>query len=215
MLDIVIVGAGGFAREVFTQLEDCLSDCEFRVKGFLARESGELKKYTDIPVLANPEDYQPGDGDRFVLAIGDISARRRTTEALVGRGGRFLSLIHPTAYVAKTARIGDGAVIYPYATISNAAVLEDFVHLSLYASVGHDSLAGQFSLLSPYATLNGFANIDDDVFMGTHSMLGPGCEIGRQSKVCANTAVLHNVPARSFVYGVPGRHTRRLDVGDD
>ena len=44
MLDIVIVGAGGFAREVFTQLEDCLPDCEFRVKGFLARESGELKK---------------------------------------------------------------------------------------------------------------------------------------------------------------------------
>ena len=213
MLDIIIVGAGGFAREVCGLLWHCFCKDQFRLKGFLSRNREELQgTHVDLPVLDDPECYQPTAADRFVLAIGNMKARRQTVEALLVKGGQFLTMIHPTALVADTARIGKGAVIYPYATLSNCAVLDDHVHLSIYASLGHDTRVGRYCLLSPYATLNGFAVIGDDVFMGTHSMIGPENRLGDNSKVCANTCVLHDVPADSFVYGVPGRHTRRLDA---
>ena len=213
MQEIIIVGAGGFGREVCNWLWDCFSQEHYRLKGFLSQDDHALDQHDiDAQVLGDPADYQPEPKDRFILAIGDIDARRRTVESLCGRGAFFLTMIHPTAVVASTASIAQGAVLYPFVTISNCAVLDDFVHLSLYASVGHDGKAGKFSLLSPYATLNGFSAIEDEVFLGTHATIGPSCVVGRQSKISANSAVLHNVRPGSFIHGVPGKQTRRFDL---
>ena len=120
--------------------------------------------------------------------------------------------IHPTAVIAKTARVGRGAIIYPYVVISNQAVVEDYVHLSLYASVGHDARVGRYSLMAPYATLNGFAVLEDEVYMSTHSTVTPERRVGRKSKISANSVVMQDTPAGSIVFGVPGKHTRLMGV---
>ena len=211
MLDVIIVGAGGFAREIVPWLWECFSPDEIRLKGFLARNQHELRNFElGASVIGDPESYMPHKNDRFILAIGDIDARRRTVEALTQHGASFLTVIHPTAVVAKSAVIGEGAVLYPFVTVSNGANLADFVHLSLYASAGHDSNVGRFCLLSPYATLNGFAVLKEEVFMGSHSVVGPGHTVERESRISANTSVLHDISALSFVHGVPGRSTKRV-----
>jgi len=213
MLDVIIVGAGGFGREILAWLWQCYSAEEFRLKGFLtrARDKQSLAGFNVVAnVIGDPESYVPCENDRFILAIGDVDARRRTVEALTQQGARFLTMIHPSAVVSESAVIGEGAVLYPFVTVSNCAHLDSFVHLSLYASAGHDSRIGEFCLLSPYATLNGFAVLEDDVFLGSHTMVGPGQVVGRESRVSANTSVLHDVPPLSFVHGVPGRSTKRM-----
>ena len=215
MQDIIIVGAGGFGREVCGWLWDCFSRKESRLKGFLSRDKNALDGFqSDVPVLGDPEEFKPAPDDRFILAIGDMDARRRTVESLCNRGAIFLSMIHPTAVVAPTARLAKGIVIYPFATVSNNTVLDDYVHLSLYASVGHDARLGKYCLLSPYATLNGFSILEDEVFLGTHSTIGPTQVVGSQSKISANSAVLRDVQPLSFVHGVPGRQTRRFDTSE-
>ena len=209
MLDLIIIGAGGFGRELHAMLPDVFPANEYHFKGFLAGETNPLA--TELgPVLGAPEVYQPQASDRFLLAIGDIDARRRTTEPLLQRGARFASFIHPTAVVAHTARISDGAVIYPLATVSNSARLDVFVHLNYYASVGHDAVVGRHCLLSPYATLNGFSALEEDIYVGTHATVTIGRRVGARSKISANSAVMQDVPADSMVFGVPGRITRRV-----
>ena len=213
MKDIIIVGAGGFGREVYSWLWDCFSRAEYGFKGFLADNKNDLEGYDiDGPILDGPAVYRPASADRFVLAIGNVEARRRTVELLLGQGAKFLTMIHPTALVAQTARLGSGAVLYPYSLVSNGAVLDDFVHLSLYASVGHDGRVGQYCALSPYSTLNGFAVLEDEVLLGTHASVAPTKRVGRGSKISSNSAVMKDVPPGSLVFGVPGRHTRRLDI---
>ncbi len=209
MLDIVIIGAGGFGRELYEMLWRCLAPDTHRFKGFLAKDPHELAGYgVEAPILDHPDRYQPQPADRFLLAIGDMDVRRRIVETLVQKGGQFLTLIHPTSVIASTAHIGTGAVIYPYAIVMNQAFVDDFVHLSNYASVGHDARVGKYSLMAPYATLNGFAVIEDEVYMSTHSTVAPEKRVGRKSKVSANSAVMQDVPANSLVYGVPGKQTR-------
>lgn len=213
MKDLVIIGAGGFGREAVGLLWDCLDRKEYRLKGFLAHESVDLSSYgLDVPILGDPESHQPDSEERFILAIGNVQVRRRVVEALKSRQAQFVSLIHPTATIFESAELGEGAVVYPYATISNGASIKDFVHLSLYASVGHDGQVGAYSLLSPYATVNGFGVLESDVFVGTHATIGPGTRIGKQSVISANTAVLRNVPSCRMVFGSPERHLPRLDL---
>jgi len=207
--DLVIVGAGGFAREVHAWLPDVYG-ANYRFKGFLGR-LGDAAPPGEL--LADPCDYSPAVNDRFILAIGDIAARREVVDALSRRGAQFESFIHPRSLIAPTARIGRGAVIYPFAVVSNEAELEDFVHLNLYASVGHDARVGRNCYLSPYANLNGGSRIGDEVFLASHATVAPGVTIGNRSKVSAGGAAMRDVPQDGLVFGVPGKTTTQVKFG--
>ena len=211
MIDIVIVGAGGFAREIETLLPTFLEGTPHRLKGFLGKDQGVPSEF-DVSdrILADPERYTPEANDRLVLAIGNMDARRRTVEALEDKGGEFLTLVHPTAYVAPTASLAAGVLVYPFACVSNNAKLAKAAKLNYYASVGHDTQLGKYCLLAPYATVNGFGNLADEVYMSTHSTVAPQVTVGYRSKISANSAAMKDVPKNSLVFGVPGRVVPRM-----
>lgn len=205
--DLIIVGAGGFGREIRQLIPASFPDGSMVVKGFLSSNPRDLDGYdVSEPVLDDPMQYQPAENDRFLLAIGDVASRRRVVESLRSRGAKFVSLVHPTAYVDPGAKYGEGCVLYPFSTLMNAARLGDFVSLSIYASAGHDSQIGDYCNLSPYATLNGFSVLESDVFMGTHSSVAPRRRVGEGSKISSNSSVAHDVAPRTLVFGVPGKH---------
>lgn len=212
MENLIIVGAGGFGRELAEMLWDVFSPSEYRLAGFLAQGASRVTSDgLDLPVLGDPVTYLPSAADRLIMAIGHMNARRQVIESLEGRGGQFVSFVHPLARIAKTAKIGQGAVIYPMAVVSNSSVLEPHVHLNYYASVGHDCHVGRYCLLAPYATLNGAVVLDTEVYMSTHSTVAPGKKIGARSKVSANSACMHHAGPNMMIFGVPGRQVKRLD----
>ena len=211
-LEIVIVGAGGFGREMRCLLPGFLPQGGYHFKGFLGEDQGTPSS-EDVSrlILGDPMTYVPEVNDRFVLAIGQMPARRRTVEALRDKGATFLSLIHSQAIVAPTAQIGQGVIVFPFAAVSHNAFLDDCAKLNYYASVGHDTTLGKYCLLAPYATVNGFGTLEDDVYLSTHATVAPQVTVGTRSVVSANSAVMKSVPADSFVFGVPGRCMRRVN----
>jgi sugar O-acyltransferase (sialic acid O-acetyltransferase NeuD family) len=207
MRDLIIVGAGGFGREIRELLPHSFPEGSIRVKGFLSSNPRDFDNYEVAePILGDPDRYTPAESDWFLLAIGDVDHRKRITLSLKSRGAKFASLIHRTAVVAGSARLGEGCVLYPYSVVMNAAQLDDFVLLNLHASAGHDTRIGRFCNLSPYATMNGFSELEEGVFMGTHSSVLPGCRVGSSSKISAGSVVAHNVGPQTLVFGVPGKH---------
>jgi sugar O-acyltransferase (sialic acid O-acetyltransferase NeuD family) len=208
MFDLVIVGAGGFAREVYRWATQGLTANSYRMKGFLSHSPDDLDAHSiDYPILGDPADYRPHPAEHFLFAIGDVAAKKTLVDALQARGARFMTLVHPTAIVAPSARLGEGAIVCPFALISDNVVLEDFVTLNFYASCGHDAVIGKYSILSPYATVNGGSRLEAEVFMGTHSTVTARRLVGRGAKISANSVVMHDVPPRTLVHGVPGRHS--------
>ncbi len=213
MHDLIVVGAGGFGREIRELVPDCYTSGSVRIKGFLSGNPHDLDHYPMLePILGDPERYTPAENDRFLLAIGDVIHRKRITLSLKSRGATFISLIHPTAVVAKSARLGEGCVLYPHAVVMNAAQLGDFVLLNLHASAGHDTQIGRFCNLCPYATMNGFAILEEGVFLGTHSCVLPGCRVGSGSKVSAGSVAAHDSKPHTLIFGVPGKHLPMMQV---
>jgi sugar O-acyltransferase (sialic acid O-acetyltransferase NeuD family) len=211
MHNIVIVGAGGFGREVASFLWDCFSRDDYQLKGFLGKD--ETTPEGCVPganLIGDPDTYQPCADDRFILAIGPMEVRRRIAEVLMNKAARFLTMVHPSTTVVDSATIGTGVILYPNSFVSNTAVLDDYAHLSLFASVGHDGYVGKFSMLSPYSTLNGFASVANDVFVGSHATIGPGTVVGEHCVISANSSVLRDIPPNRFVFGVPARQTAKF-----
>ncbi len=209
----MIVGAGGFGREVLTWARDAWPDGASRIRGFLAESrAGETVPGTSLAVLGDPQTFPVGSDDAYILAIGVPVVRRHVAEILQGRGARFVTLVHPTAVVAPSASIGEGVILCPYSVVSDSTRVGRFALINYHASLGHDSSIGDFAVLSPYATLGGGAAAEDDVFLGLHASIAPGRRVGAGTKVSANSAVLSDVPALSIVWGVPGISSRRVDV---
>lgn len=208
---ILIVGAGGFGREVVQWARDAWPDRAGLVAGFLSADLDLLDgRDCTLPILSEPSRYEPRPGDGLLLAIGIPEVRRRVAEELLVRNATFLTLIHPTAIVCPTAAIGPGTIICPNAIVSDAARLGRCVLVNYHASLAHDSSAGDFAVLSPYAAVAGGSNVGEDVFLGIHASVGPGVAIGARSKVAANSCALHDVPPDRLVHGVPGRNSPRL-----
>jgi len=203
---IIIIGAGGFGREVLQWARDAWPEHSSRIAGFLSAERDRLNHHAgSLEIIADPDFYEPQPGDALLLAIGIPIIRRKVAESLRSRGAEFLTLIHPTAIVAPTAVIAEGSIVCPYAIVSDSARVGTFVLMNYHSSLGHDASAGDYAVLSPYATLGGHAHIGEDVFMGMHASIGPGRRIGSRSKVSANSCALADASPDSIIYGVPGR----------
>ncbi len=206
MYNIIIVGAGGFGREVYLWAKDSFSQDQYKIKGFLDDNQRILDNYDmDVGIIGSLDNYEIKNKDRFLFAIGDIETKKRIVINLKKKGAQFLTLIHPTAIVANTAKIGEGIIICPFVSVSDHAQLGDFVMMNLYSTCGHDVKIGKYSILSPYAILNGFVTLEDEVFLGTHSTVIPYKKVGYKSKISANSVVMRDVAANKIVFGVPGK----------
>jgi sugar O-acyltransferase (sialic acid O-acetyltransferase NeuD family) len=209
---ILIVGAGGFGREVLQWARDAWpSGCD-RIAGFLSAEPHKAASTASLPVLGDPSEFRPAPDDGLILAIGIPEIRRAVAERLESRGGRFLTLVHPTAVVAENASLGSGSLLCPFAIVSDSAATERCVLMNYFSSLGHDAIAGAFAVLSPYAALGGGARVAEDVFLGIHAMVAPRKTVGKGSQISANSAAMNDVPPLSLVYGVPGRIAPRIRV---
>jgi len=206
MYNIIIVGAGGFGREVYLWAKDSFNFSKYKIKGFLSNNKNDLGNF-DIKtqIIGDPDYYEIKENDRFIFAIGDIDTKKRIVTNLKKRGAKFLTLVHPTAIVVDTAKIGEGAIICPFCLVSDNVRLDDFVMMNAYSSCGHDARIGKYCILSSYTAIAGFAVLEDEVFLGLHATVIPGKRVGCKSKISANSVVMRDVPPNKMVFGVPGK----------
>ena len=206
---VVIVGAGGFGREAWRWAHDAWGTAGPVLAGFL--DANPDTGAGLAPILGDPATFIPSADDGFLLAIGIARIRRSVAEGLASRGGRFVTLVHPTAVIAPTAVLGEGTIVCPQAIVSDAAVTGRCVLVNYHASLAHDASAGDYAVLSPYAALAGNAHAGADVFLGMHASVGPGRRLGDRCKVSANSSALADAPPDSLIYGVPGRIGRLVE----
>ncbi len=207
MQQLVIIGAGGFAREVLSWAR--ASDDGWKIKGFLddnlsTRDDQRLR----APFLRRIEDYAPEPDDVFLCAIGAPALRRAISIKIKGRGGRFARLVHPSAVVAEGAQLGEGVIVCPLALISTDARIEEGAVVYYHSSVDHDAVVGPFTQISGHCDIMGGVTVGTDVFLGSHAAILPRVKIGDRAVVGAGAIVTGDVPDDMTVVGVPARSHR-------
>ena len=208
MKELIIVGAGGFGREVLSYCLDCLSiNNEWIIKGFIDDNVKALDNYNyKINIIDTIVNYRPTDNDIFVMAIGlPTEQKLYVANLLLDKGAKFLSMIHPLARIDKNANIGYGCIIAPWAGISCDTMLGNFVTVNAYASIGHDSIIGDGCTISSYASIAGKVVLGKGVTVGLHGCVLPGVKLGDYAVVGSGSVVVKNVKSRKTVIGVPAK----------
>ena len=228
MKRLIIIGAGGFGREVLTWARDNpASLSEWTITGFLDSRSHILDGFAktagavtdaaphsataqswynrDLPILGEPMSYVPDPEDVFVCALGDPHERRKYASPIIDKGGRFITLMHPKAEVSVFASIGRGSIIGPFTSISPDVRIGQFSVINSYTGLGHDAVLGDWCTIDGHCLIAGNARIGEAAQVHGGSVVTPRAEVGRAAVVGAGSVVIGKVPDGITVIGNPAR----------
>ncbi len=204
---LIIVGAGGFGREVHDWANDAqAAGAQWNVAGFLDDNPHALEGF-DMPVdiIGPASTHEPADDEVFVCAIGEPKTKLQIARALRSRGAVFTNVIHPTAVVGRRNRLGVGLVLCPYSVLTTNVTVGDFVSLNLHGSIGHDATVGDGCTLNNHTDITGWVQLGEGVFMGSHASVLPYARIGDYARIGAGSTVLRSAKPHTTVVGVPAR----------
>ncbi|MEG2415599.1 MAG: acetyltransferase, partial [Kiritimatiellia bacterium] len=206
---LIIVGASGMGREVASYAKEALPTLS--IAGFLDDRSDLLNSFDGLPpILGSVEACHPQKNDYYLVAVGDAEARAHYVDCLMVRGAHFATLIHPTAFVASSATLGEGCIICPQSAVSTNVLMGRHTILNLGASVSHDCEVADFCTLSPGARLTGACHLGQGCFLGVNASLIPKIHLSAYTSVGAGAVVIHAVPeCHTTLAGVPAHEISR------
>ncbi|MBY7995835.1 acetyltransferase [Vibrio fluvialis] len=198
--NLIFVGSGGYFKELYDYLRDDLDNgrhAGLNLKGIVAEIVPS--EDTPLPFLSLLNEYELQQDDLFLIVIGQSAARKRIFDYLANKGAQFLTYIHHTALVSKSASIGEGTIVCPYTVVNANALVGRNCSINVHCSIGHDSVLGEHTVVSPYSALNGHAKVGSNCFIGTRSTIFPKIEVGPLVTVDSHTTVRNNIESKMLV----------------
>lgn len=171
---------------------------------------------SEHPLYWNPlhwvslEEWTPSPSDGRIMpgVMTEPAASTVWSEVHKQKGLGFDALsvvIHPTAWLARTAEVGPGTWIHQQATVASFARIGACCTVNRNASVGHHNVMGNFSRLNPGANTAGFCQIGERVTIGVGANCRDRLIIGDGAFVGAGSVVVKNVEPGVVIIGNPGR----------
>lgn len=208
MKKIVIVGAGGFGREVKVLIDQINQEkASYEIEGFYDDDENLESKINGLPFLGKLEDLvKRKDKIAIALGIGIPKIKQQLIARLSNNNFFFPTLIHPNVLIGKDAvKIGRGCVVCANNVITCNVLIEDFVTLNLSCTTGHDTKIKSFSSFMPAVNISGEVNIGQAVYVGTGAKIINQLEIGENTVVGAGAVVSKSLPADCTAVGIPAK----------
>ncbi len=208
MQDLVILGAGGLAREVAFLIEEINRVTPtWNLLGFVVADrqlvGSQVGKYTVICA----EDDLLGMHTAAVIGIGNP----RTVEKIARRLGdcpnlSFPNLVHPrTIWDQERVVLGRGNVICAGSIFTTDIQIGSFNCLNPNCTYGHDVKIGNYCVFLPSATISGGVVIRDACLIGAGATILQYLQIGDGATVGAGAVVTKDVASGATVVGVPAK----------
>lgn len=207
MKHLVIIGGGGFGRSVYCIAKNSKGYLvDFDIKGFLDDNMSSLDGFDGYPPLLDTIDaYRPKVDDVFVCSIGDAATKEIVCEKFAKKGVTFYTLIHKTATIYETARLGRGCIITEYTCIGADCIVGDHSLIQSYAVIGHDCKIGDYARIDTHVTCVGGTVICKGATIHTGSVINHKVTVSEHSTVGALSFVVRNVKSGTTVCGNPAR----------
>jgi sugar O-acyltransferase (sialic acid O-acetyltransferase NeuD family) len=196
MLPVLLLGGGGHARVLL----DAMRASGRTIIGIAdpalaAAEQGP----GGVPVLGGEEVLDELKPDEILLvngvgSVGSMAAREAIYRRGLDRGFRFATVVHSSAIVSASARLGDGVQLMAGSIIQCDAAIGANSIVNTGACVDHDCRIGESVHVAPGATLSGAVTIGDRTHIGTAATVIQGISIGRDCLVAAGAVVYRDLP---------------------
>lgn len=199
---IVIVGYSGHAYVV---IEAALSN-SINIDGYCEMTQQSKNPY-GLTYFGNEasDEFVWRDNISYFIGVGDNNLRGRIATRILNNNGKFINIIHQSACISNTAKLGTGIFLSANATVNALVKVGDQCILNTGCIIEHESVVGDTVHIGPGAVLAGNVVVGDRTFIGANTVIKQGVKIGSDVIIGAGTVVIRDVADGETVAGNPAR----------
>ena len=219
MKKIIIFGGGGHAKII----QDCIQLIKhYKVVGFIDKQNYDstlTKKMKYLGSVKNLNQIIKGQNLQNLLGIVAIGSNidRREIVLEVNKLNKFFSwanIIHPTAIISNTAKIGSGNMFLAGSIICSDTQIHDHVSINTGTHLDHDNIFLNFSSTGPGVATGGNVKVGKLSFLGIGSTIKHNVSIGSNTVIGGQSFVNKNCSSNSLYYGVPAKRIKQRNLND-
>ncbi|MFB8392787.1 NeuD/PglB/VioB family sugar acetyltransferase [Streptomyces yangpuensis] len=217
--DLLIVGAGGFARETAQAVRDVAAadvaggrPPRWRLAGHLDDDPALHGREVDgVPVRGGCELVHERPAARVVVCVGsprDYAVRARLVRRLGLPPERYATVVHPTAAVSGSSSVGPGSVLLAHSVLTADVRVGAHVAVMPQVVLTHEDEVADFATLASGVRLGGGVRVGRGAYVGAGALVREYTAIGAWSLTGMGSTVLVDVPAGEVWAGGPARRLR-------
>ena len=208
MKDLIIIGGGGFAKEVIW----LANDCNRRVRGVLddsvETHNTQIQGAEVLGDVSSWVNYKDCD---FIIAIGSPRTRLKVLERMLTFGKpEFATLIHPSVWLSNTVSIGKGSIICAGSILTADVNLGKHNILNLNVTVGHECEFADYVTVAPMVAVSGNVKLECLVEVGTGAVIRQGLTLNDGSMLGMGAVLTKNIPERMIYAGNPAKKLKEI-----
>lgn len=216
---LVIVGAGGFARETAQAVRDVLAADRaagrperWRLLGHLDDNPALHGREVDgVPVLGGCGLARELPAAQLLVCVGspaDYTVRPRLVRRLDLPEQRYATLVHPTAAVSGSSSVGPGSVLLAHCVLTAGVRVGAHVAVMPHVVLTHDDVLADFTTVASGVRLGGGTRLARGAYIGSGALIREHTTIGAWSLIGMGSAVLGDVPPGEVWVGSPAHRLR-------
>jgi len=194
---LLIAGAGGHAKVVV----DAALEAGIEIAGVVGHE-GDPSHVQGVPVV---HDAGSLDASGFIVAVGDNRTRSEIFAEYSATGLAPMSVVHPSALIARTAVIGAGTFVAAGVIVNADSRIGRNTILNTGCTIDHDCVIGDHAHVGPNASTCGAVTVEEGALVGIGCSLLAARNVGEWAVVGAGSTVVRDVPAGRTYIGTPAR----------
>lgn len=211
MENIIIIGAGGFGREVEWLLRRINNNNnKWNILGYVDDNIQKGTKINELEVIYNIEELlNVKEKINVVIAIGNAKIRKmiynriRENKMLI-----FPNIIDPSVIIGNVS-MGIGNIICAGTIATVNIKINNFNIINLDCTIGHDDILSDFITLYPSVNVSGNTTIDELVEIGTGTQIIQGKNICSNVIIGAGTVIVKDINEEGTYVGVPARKVNK------
>jgi sugar O-acyltransferase (sialic acid O-acetyltransferase NeuD family) len=200
-MECVLYGVGSpFVEDVL----EALLRLGWTARGGVANIETEFRPSRLAPIVGRDEIPSDWFALPVVLPLVTPGHRWSLEREARERGFRsFATVIDPTAIVASTATIGEGAIVMAGAVVGAEVTIGRLACVNKAAVVGHHVTLFDYAALGPGCVLCGLVSVGRGAFIGAGAVVNPSVSVGANAVVGSGSVIRHAVSEHTVVAGNP------------
>lgn len=192
MKNIVIVGAGELGREVVWLLEDINREKPtYLILGFLDDLNPVGTVIDGYRVLGDTDELEKlYQKNTFyaVVAVQEGSSRKKLVEKHAGFDD-WETLIHPTAVISGSTKIGKGSIVFPHVTLSIHSRMGNHGLYYIHSTVCNDCSFGDYVSVMTGVTIAEHVTVGDETYLAAGCTIYPYISLGSRVRVAVGVTI--------------------------
>lgn len=217
MRQLLIAGAGGFARETAAAVYAINEQRPtWHLLGLLDDNAAlHGQRRSGLNILGGLEVARAHPEAAVVVCVGNprnYTARKQVVERLALPQERYATIVHPSVEAGAGCTFGPGSVLLAQVALTADVSVGAHVAVMPQTVLTHDDVVHDYATIASGVRLGGSVSVAQGAYIGAGALIRESVRIGAWAQVGLGSVVLRDVPPGEVWVGNPARYLREAPV---